>query len=383
MKLVFASNYYNHHQDPLCQALNHGTEEFHFIATTEMRQERRDLGYGLDEIPDYVCCAHKSEAEMAGCKKLIQEADALIAGAAPEELIASRIHSGKLTFRYTERILKKDISPLNHFLRRIILNLRNPRRKSVYLLCAGAYTAADYAGFGLFRNRAYRWGYFPETKYCESIDVLMSRKMPMSILWAGRFLDWKHPEHALLVAKMLKENGYSFTMNLIGTGVLEAELKRMIGDYGLNDCVHLLGAMKPAQVRQHMEQSEIFLFTSDRQEGWGAVLNESMNSGCAVVASHAIGAVPFLLENETNGLVYKSCDIDMLCEKVAFLLEHPEQRAALGRCAYETITTEWNAETAAERLCNLASHILAGEDAPELYKTGPCSRAPVISDDWM
>ena len=49
-----------------------------------------------------------------------------------------------------------------------------------------------------------------------------------------------------------------------------------------------------------MEKSEIFLFTSDKGEGWGAVLNESMNSACAVVASHAIGSVPFLLKDGEN-----------------------------------------------------------------------------------
>ena len=44
----------------------------------------------------------------------------------------------------------------------------------------------------------------------------------------------------------------------------------------------------------YMESSHIFLlFTSDRNEG--AALNESMNSGCAVVASDAIGSVPYLM----------------------------------------------------------------------------------------
>ena len=33
-----------------------------------------------------------------------------------------------------------------------------------------------------------------------------------------------------------------------------------------------------------MEQADIYLFTSDRNEGWGAVANEAMNSACAMVA---------------------------------------------------------------------------------------------------
>lgn len=61
----------------------------------------------------------------------------------------------------------------------------------------------------------------------------------------------------------------------------------------LNDYVTFTGPVQSDKVRGFMERAGIFLFTSDRQEGWGAVLNESMNSGCAVVASHAIGSVPF------------------------------------------------------------------------------------------
>ena len=37
------------------------------------------------------------------------------------------------------------------------------------------------------------------------------------------------------------------------------------------------------------------------QEGWGAVVNEAMNSGCAVVADHMIGAAPWLIRQGENG----------------------------------------------------------------------------------
>ena len=31
------------------------------------------------------------------------------------------------------------------------------------MLCASAYTAKDYASLGMYKNRTYKWGYFPET----------------------------------------------------------------------------------------------------------------------------------------------------------------------------------------------------------------------------
>lgn len=381
--MIFVSNYYNHHQSALCGAFRKQDSEYYFVQTGEMRQERRNLGYGMDDIPDYVLSAHKDEAQKELCRKRILEADTAIVGSAPEALVQPRIQAGKLTFRYTERLLKKPMPRTKYLTRRLLMHWRNPSRKMVYLLCAGGYVAADYGRFGLFHNRTYKWGYFPETKVYEDPDGLFQDKKPACILWAGRLIDWKHPEYALQIASHLKSEGIPFELNMVGTGELEPWVQSRIESLGLERCVHLLGAMKPEQVRQHMETAGIFLATSDRQEGWGAVVNEAMNSGCAVVASHAMGSVPYLIENEENGLVFQSENIDMLYEKVKSLLERPDRQQELGRQAYETITTLWNAEVASQRLIALSERILAGEKYPNLFESGPCSRAEILHDDWM
>ena len=107
------------------------------------------------------------------------------------------------------------------------------------------------------------------------------------------------------IAKRLVQEGYRFNMNIIGTGVLEKEIEKKIKENRLQKYIHMLGAMNPTQVREYMEKSEIFLFTSDFNEGWGAVLNESLNSGCAVVVSHAVGAAPYLIDDGQNGMLYE------------------------------------------------------------------------------
>ena len=145
----------------------------------------------------------------------------------------------------------------------------------------------------------------------------------------------------------------------------------------------MLGTMPPEKVREYMELSEIFLFTSDRQEGWGAVLNEAMNSGCAVVASHAIGSVPFLLKNGDNGLIYRSGDINDLYEKVKYLLDNQATRAKLGINAYKTLCNKWNAENAAERFVKLSKALLDGKREADLFGEGICSGAEILDDDWF
>ena len=227
----------------------------------------------------------------------------------------------------------------------------------------------------------YRWGYFPETKHYR-LEELFAGKNRHTILWVGRFLDLKHPDDALLVAERLKKEGYTFQMEFAGTGVMESRLRNMTASMGLDNCVNFLGPVPSDQVRHLMEQAGIFLFNSDRYEGWGAVLNESMNSGCAVVASHAIGSVPYLMKHNENGLIYKSGDVDGIYQNVKYLLDNPGEQQRLGSASYETITGLWNAEVAAQRLITLSEHLLAGEKYPDLFDEGPCSKAGIVPDDW-
>ena len=251
------------------------------------------------------------------------------------------------------------------------------------MLCASAYTAGDYAKFCLFHDRCYKWGYFPETIRYPSIDDLIDRKEKATILWCGRFLDWKHPDDAIEVAKRLREAGCCFKIEMIGTGEMERQLKRQASEAGLLDeNVRFLGAMSPEAVRRHMESAGICLFTSDRQEGWGAVLNEAMNSGCAVVASDAAGATPYLVNDGVNGSVYHSGNIQELYEKVRRLLENTTMRYSFGKAAYQTITELWNAEVAAKRFLQLSQALLNGTDASGLFANGPCSPARPLRKDW-
>lgn len=381
--IVFVSNFFNHHQKYLSDAFYELTGgNYYFIETMPISKERLSMGWGGNGNPGYVKQNYTSVSAEKECQKIINDADVVIFGSAPNELMAQRIKEKKLVFRYSERPLKKKL-PLYKYPKWLyVLHRLNPFRAKMYLLCASAYTAADYAKFALFGNKCYKWGYFPETKRYEDIEGIISSKKKNSILWVGRFLTLKHPDAAIRTAKKLKENGYRFELNIIGTGAMEQELKKVISDYNLENEVHMLGSMKPEQVREYMEQSQIYLFTSDRNEGWGAVLNESMNSGCAVVASHEIGSVPFLLKDGKNGFIYKDGDEEDLYRKVKLLLDKPDLCRQYGSSAYSTIVNKWSAETAAERFIELAESILSGNNRPDLFNDGPCSKAYALKDNW-
>ena len=378
MNILFVSNYLNHHQKELCEEIIRNVEQFHFVETDANHQQ----GYQTKiEGEAYVLryCGNEKAVE-----ELLLNADVVIFGACPNHLIDMRMRENKLSFLYSERFLKKGL--WRRFIpqtrKKIIQRVVQYKDRNLYVLCASAFLANDLKLLGFPTGKCYKWGYFPETKHYQTAE-LFAQKNKQKILWVGRFLDWKHPDDALRVAKRLEADGYCFSMDIAGTGEMEAQLKGMSETMGLTDCVTFLGPIPSNRVRDLMEKAGIYLFTSDRNEGWGAVLNESMNGGCAVVASHAIGAVPYLMKHNENGLIYKSGDVDGLYQKVKYLLDNPGEQERLGCAAYKTMTGLWNAEVAAQRLLILSEHLLAGEKYPDLYEAGPCSRAEIIRDDWF
>lgn len=376
MKIVFVSNFLNHHQLPLCNAFQTNKNvEFTFIATKPIPDERIRLGYSdMNRDYNFVLCAYSSKNTLKSAKEQCENCDLLIIGSAPRFYVPKHRKRGQVVFFYSERIFKETRKNWRTVARTIKYFLLRGKYKGRYLLCASAYAAEDFAKTGNFINNAYKWGYFPEVKLY-NFKYLVKRKTKgvITIVWVGRLVRWKHPEASIYVAKRLKYEGYSFQMNIIGTGIMEAELQEQIDKASLCDCVNLLGALSSDIVRDYMEMSDIFLFTSDSNEGWGAVLNESMSSGCAVVASNAIGSVPYLIEDKENGQIFQSEDWGKLYEIVKLLLDDSKLRYRYGRKAYYTMAETWNAKIAVERLLCLAEYLQNGKSTP--FYNGPCSKA--------
>lgn len=371
MTLTFVSNYINHHQIPVSNELYRLLgENYVFIQTEPVEEERLQMGWQDEsgKLP-YLRLFYE---EPENCKRLISDSDVVVFGGTDEEnYIKPRLAAGKLVLRYSERIYKsgqwKAISPRG--LKKKYEDHIRYRKAPVYLLCAGGYVASDFRLICAYPDKMLKWGYFPATKHFDKEALLGKHKEgKVSLMWAGRFLDWKHPELPVLLASYLKEKGYAFHLSMVGGGEMEKEIRQMILKKDLKKEVTLCGYLQPAQVREMMEQTQVYLFTSDYKEGWGAVLNEAMNSGCAVLASHAIGAAPFLVQHRKNGMLFKSGSLKDMEEKAELLLKSPGERRRLGEAAYGTIIREWNAETAADRLVNLAERLITGESRESTEK---------------
>lgn len=379
MKLVFYCNYLNHHQglvaDELYKLLG---DDYAFVATLPRNDKELKGGVDYSSRPYCILAGESTEAHDKALE-LARTADVCVFGACSQEYAVERAkqkNSG-LSFEMGERWLKRGlINVLSPTLRRWWMNyMRYYHRKPFYKLCSSAFVAKDDVKLGAYKGRHYKWGYFTGVDLGfdveTSLDVSTSEITPL--MWCSRFLTWKHPELPILMAERMKKERLLFFLDLYGSGEVEQKSRDMASRLGLDDVVRFHGAIPNDQVLKEMRRHKIFLFTSDRFEGWGAVANEAMSQGCALVGSDAIGSVPYLVDNCRNGMIFKSGDVDSLTDCVRTLIENRSLLEDIRHNAVKTMQTIWSPAVAARNLLKLIDDIKNGRSCS--IKEGPCSKA--------
>ncbi len=376
MKLTFFSSVLGYHQEGLAKAFyNIPGVDYHCVVYGDLPEYRKQAGFKnlADQYP-FVVKAYTQEGTEK-TKELIRESDVVIIGAAPNNVIEECVNNGTETYLFSERFFKKGIwrAFIPQIRRKVINRAAKYTKPNFKVLCASAYLPYDLSLCG-WRGKAYQWGYFPEVVK-HDIDELLSKKAtgdkPIKILWAARFLELKHPEKALQVAIHLKKINLPFHMDIIGYGELENLIKEEIVKNELSDYITFLGKKTAPEVRSAMENADIFLMTSDYNEGWGVVINESLNSGCVVFADAAAGASRYLINDGENGFVYKNQDIKTVFPIIEKIIRDEKYRKEIQKNAYYYMINEASPEVAAKRFVALCK----GEAE---YKKGVCSPAPII-----
>ncbi|MDE5660833.1 MAG: glycosyltransferase [Muribaculaceae bacterium] len=381
MEIVFVSNFLNHHQFPVAHRLYELTRgNYRFVELMAMPNWIKDSGYPEFSDSPFLIQAWKSEESYKMAINEIDNAEFVFFGGAEcLPFVKKRMRSRKLTFEIGERWLKRGL--INVFSPRLLKTwyyYRILRLIPDARLCASAYAANDMAMLGIFKNKCFKWGYFPAVDIASVEKGCASDDCVVRILWVARFLDWKHPEKAVLAAKFLRDCGVKFEMNLYGDGPCKNRIAAMIEDLGLTESVFLKGNLPNENIRAEMRLHDIFLMTSDKHEGWGAVVNEAMSQGCMILASKTCGSVPFLITNGVTGLIYENDAQKELNERLLYACSHAEHRAELAMRGQKYVRDMWSPDVAAQRLLGFARAYGNSEHAKSMPIDGPCSPAYAI-----
>ena len=293
------------------------------------------------------------------------------------EYIIPRLKQNKLSFEYSERWFKR-LYKLNllspRLWRYLFFYYKYGESSNLYMLSAGAYVPNDVNFLRAYKNRCFKWAYFTKVStLCIDDIIKKKRNKKIQIMWCSRFITWKHPELMIKLAQKLLAENYQFDINMYGNGPLIEEIKREIYSTGISHCVHIMGSAPNEEILRCLQMHHMLLFTSDQNEGWGAIANEAMSNGCTLIGSNKIGAVPYLVKDGLNGLIFKSCNINSLYIKVKSLIDNQSLRESLALRAYHDMSQTWSPECATQRFLKLVEVINNGVVTP--FNEGPCSYA--------
>lgn len=392
MKLVFYSIILNNHQanvaDELWKLTNHSYCFVELVKPNDGNQKGGTENYGSRP---YLLRAWESDENYCKAMKLTLTAECCVFSGLPAlPFEKARMKKGLLSFDMSERWLKKGwknmFSPtiLRMFL---AYHLGRWQHKPLYKLCCSGFAADDQRKLLTFKNKCYKWGYFTLVDYFDiGVPQYTSTSRTFTkLMWCARFIILKHPELPIMMAHRLKENGYNFRLYMYGEGEFKSRTIELAKKLGIDDVVRFIGNKPNNELMADMRQHEIFLFTSDRNEGWGAVANESMANGCVLVSSSDIGSTPYLIENGKTGFSFRSpalssnfdnpdtAALDDLCRKVEWLLSHDKEREEMRHNAHRLMIEVYSPQTAAKRLLTLIENLSNGLDTE--YIDGPCSKA--------
>lgn len=383
MKIVLISNALTPHQLHLCDCISKTVSvDFIFIEDAEIDKSKLPIGWRTDSTRKYVVDFKTLKNNLSKYLDEIDKADAVIAGGYEAyPLIQQRLKNGNLTLLYSERLYKNKRELLKKIFHFIKFGLKYKRYPNLYLLSASAFAYADYHSINCFKGKAFKWGYFPQINNLNNHIAVPAIGDPFKMMFASRFIDWKHPELAVYLAERLKLKGYKCELNMFGEGPELPKIANLIAELKVEDIVHLRGTIPNAEILNQMSQHHAFIFTSDQNEGWGAVANEAMGQGCVLVAASNIGSVPYLVKNRDNGCIFKNGDLKSLEEQVEWLINNPQERINIAQKGSSTIHTTWSASQAANNLIALIHDLK--DSKPSSISEGPCSSAEILSNNWF
>lgn len=169
------------------------------------------------------------------------------------------------------------------------------------------------------------------------------------IIGTGRLAEQKRFDLLIEMASMAKKEQLNWSVIIAGTGDLRKKLQNMIGRYGVENYVKLIGFRD--DVLALMQSADLFVLSSE-SEGMSNALREAMAVGKPCVATDVFG-VSELFQNGKSGLMVKRGDAKALFSAVKSIFSDPEKEKNLGIQASELIRTTFtmdNMTTQIERL---------------------------------
>lgn len=332
------------------------------LVLTRPIDSSRNLGWDLrPPVESWIICPPDShdQVDSGVWPRLIKKAEIVVLGALYEHralfrAVDERVLSGKLTFFMAERPFKRGLK-FHDFLRPYNWYVwwrlhRRYNHRNVHFLAIGNGVREDLGFLRVRKATIHSWAYFPAVSPGPTIKP---RSPYLRICWCGRMIACKHVEVLLqAVARLPSEVLSRCRVTIAGDGVMRDQWIALAKELHLENAVSFLPMLSHGKVLSLMADSDVYVFPSDGEEGWGVALGEAMDKCCVPVACASAGASQTLIANGENGFCFDVGDIDKVAECLVYLDCHREDLERLGVCAWASVQ-QWSAERGADKLVKL------------------------------
>ena len=175
------------------------------------------------------------------------------------------------------------------------------------------------------------------------------------LLFVGRLAAVKGLPVLLESISALKRAIPDLTLTVVGDGEDRAMLEALSTEMGLMEQVQFVGYKSQAEVRQYLQETDVFVLPSFA-EGVPVVLMEALMSGVPVVATQIAG-VSELVEDGVSGFLVSPSDRQALCDRIQTLLLDGRLRQQFGEQGVAKVSEQFDATKESRKLADLISVI--------------------------
>lgn len=185
---------------------------------------------------------------------------------------------------------------------------------------------------------------------------------PLKLITVGRLVDKKGIDIAIEAIARLKDGNIAATLDVIGSGPLEDDLKQQARALGLEKDIRFLGKQTADVIKDRLADSDLFIASSrtaangDQDAGTNTV-KEAMAVGVPVIASKH-GGLPELIEEGQTGYLCIENDAASLSEAISRAANDQANWVRIAQNARELVVSYASNETVAEQVYQVYRNVM-------------------------
>jgi colanic acid/amylovoran biosynthesis glycosyltransferase len=169
---------------------------------------------------------------------------------------------------------------------------------------------------------------------------------PPLVLAVGRLVEKKGFDDLVRACSLLHRDGEEFRCLIVGKGELEAQLRTLIADLGLEQQVELAGPIPREQLLDVFSHASVLVApcvigADGNRDGLPTVLVEAMGLGVPVIATEVTG-IPELVDDGRTGLLVPQRDPQALAAAIRRIVNDPAGAQALARAGRAQVEREFD-----------------------------------------